>query len=48
LGGSAGAETQTGKKCRSEDKATDFEASGDFHDEFSLVFKEWDCQAASL
>ena len=38
LCGGAGAETQTSKKCCSQDKATDFEARDDFHDESSLVF----------
>ena len=47
LCGGAGAETQTSKKCCSEDKATDFEATDDFHDEsfFSFSTKGWDCQA---
>jgi hypothetical protein len=38
LCGGAGAETQTSGKCCSEDKATDFEATGDFHDEPFSVF----------
>ena len=47
LCGGAGAETQTSRKCCSEDKATDFEATDDFHDESLLCFlnKRWDCQA---
>src|SRR4051812_4968840 len=38
LCGDAGAETQTSRKCCSEDKATDFEATDDFHDESFPVF----------
>jgi hypothetical protein len=38
LCGGAGGETQTSRKCCSEDKAADFEARDDFHDESSLFF----------
>ena len=38
LCGGAGGETQTSRKCCSEDKATDFEATDDFHDESFSVF----------
>jgi hypothetical protein len=42
LCGGAGGETQTTGKCRSEDKATDFEATDEFHDESLFSFKRED------
>jgi hypothetical protein len=48
LGGGAGAETQTSKKYCSQDKATDIEARGNFHDDPLYLFPVKDRTARLL